>query len=186
MSTHDHIQTMTAEAFLALPESNLPHELIEGILFVAPAPELGHQSVTGDVFVFLKLLKIGLAFLSPVDVRIDDENVIQPDVLLLTSDFTAKTANRKYIMGAPDLVVEVLSPGTSRRDRGEKYELYEKHGVLEYWIIEVNERYVEQFVRQGDRFVRGGVFGPEDSFHSPLLNVQVPVAQFFASLDKPR
>lgn len=184
MTSRDHIQTLTADEFLALPESNLPHELIEGVLYVAPAPDTDHQYIVRNVVIYLALLGDGETLLSPIDVKLDENTVLQPDVLWLASDAKSKVTTR-YVMGSPDLVVEILSPRTARRDRSEKYDLYEKHGVKEYWIIDIEGRYLEVFNLDGEKFVRTGIFGPEQTFQSPVLKAQVPVGDFFASLDAP-
>lgn len=181
MSSQEHLQIMTADEFLALPESNLPHELIEGVLYVAPAPDTNHQYVVRNILIYLALLKLGEVLPSPVDVKLAEDIVLQPDILWLASGSEHKVTSG-YVKGSPDLVVEILSPRTARRDRREKYDLYEKYGVKEYWIIDVEGRYLEVFSHNGDQFVRIGVFGPEHTFESPTLKAQVPVAEFFASI----
>ena len=119
-------------------------ELLYGRLLVTPAPAARHQIVVGEV---LRLLQDvarshgGLALVSPVDVLLADHSVVQPDVVYLSADRCSIVGQR--VEGAPDLVVEVLSPGTTRRDLGEKLRLYAETGVAEYWIVDPRERAFE-------------------------------------------
>jgi Uma2 family endonuclease len=112
-------------------------ELLYGRLLVTPAPAARHQLVVGRL---LHLLidfadrNGGLAIVSPVDVVLADHSVVQPDVIYVSAARSAIV--RERVEGAPDLVVEVLSPGTARRDLGEKLRLYAEAGVKEYWIVD--------------------------------------------------
>lgn len=163
-----------AGEFLALPETNLPTELLHGEVIMSPAPELKHQEV---VFSLAKLIEElgegGKVRLSPVDVYLDDENVVQPDVLWTEPDSACRVVDGKYLSGAPELVAEVLSPGTARNDRGEKFALYEKYGVHEYWLADPLGEYFEVFLNGSSGFTRQGLYGPEDSFVSPILGNKV-------------
>lgn len=89
--------------------------------------------------------------------------------------------DRKTLQGPPELIIEVLSPGTARarQDRGRKFKLYERFGVKEYWMIDPTGEYAEIWFLEGDRFVRLGVFGPEDTFNSPLLAKDVLLKKVF-------
>lgn len=165
---------MTAAEFFALPESMLPTQLIDGAMLVSPAPELTHQDVVLLVAIFLKhKAPGGKVYIAPVDVHLDDHNVPQPDILWIAPDGKAVSVEGKHLRGAPDLVVEVLSPGTSRLDKKQKFQLYEKHGVREYWMIDPAGQWLEVWSlaeEDGKRkFNLVGVFGPGDEFTSPLL-----------------
>jgi Uma2 family endonuclease len=159
-----------AREFLALPESNLPTELLHGEVIMSPAPELRHQEL---VFALAKLIEelaeSGKVRLSPVDVYLDDENIVQPDVLWTAPDSPCRVVEGKYLSGAPELVIEVLSPGTARHDRGKKFTLYEKCGVREYWLADLIGDYFEVFVNGASGFIRQGLYGPDESFVSPVL-----------------
>jgi Uma2 family endonuclease len=172
----DQVQTkMTAAEFFKLPETNTPEELIDGELIVSPSPVPKHQKGIGKTYLLLSALqKIigGEAYLSPIDVFLDDENIPQPDVLWIAPDGKCKVGD-KYLIGAPDLIVEVLSPGTEKRDRGTKFLLYEKFGVREYWLIQPVEEYVEIFVLENGVFKRLGLFEPGQMFVSPVLSGQM-------------
>jgi Uma2 family endonuclease len=165
------IQTkITAEEFLHLPESQTPTELINGEIIVAPAPELYHQDIVLQTAILIKTTAPdGKVYIAPVDVHLDDVNVTQPDVLWLSPDSQCSAVDGKRLFGAPDLVVEVLSPSTALRDKSVKFQLYEKYGVREYWIIEPTGQYVEVWLLTDGKFARHGVFGGSDSFTSAVL-----------------
>lgn len=126
------------EMVAELPESNLPVELWNGELVMSPTPNPTHQDV---VFNFARALrqfvddhKLGKVFLSPLDVVLTQRHVVQPDVFFIAKARLAHVTDR--VRCAPDLAVEVLSPGRRRRDRVDKKELYERFGVREYWIVD--------------------------------------------------
>lgn len=125
-------------------------ELLYGRLVVSPSPSLLHQFVLLEIVRFLADVGDrcgGAALVSPVDVYLAPHSVVQPDALYVS------TARRSIlgakIEGAPDLVVEVLSPGTARRDRGDKLRLYAESGVGEYWVVDGAERQIEFLVADG-------------------------------------
>jgi Uma2 family endonuclease len=173
---------MTLDEFKLLPESMDHIELIDGELIKSPAPKYKHQKSVGDTFVVLKQLPQGTTVISPMDVYLDDENVLQPDIFWVSgADSLCKLGNDGYWHGAPDLVVEVLSSSTARRDHGVKFALYERHGTREYWLMDAEGEFVEVFHREGDRLDRFGVFGVDDSFPlSVLPNVVIRISTLFA------
>jgi Uma2 family endonuclease len=122
--------------YLALPDE--PRcELLYGRLLVTPAPKVRHQLVVGRIHHLLLDFadrRGGFAIASPVDVVLADHSVVQPDVIYVSKSRSAIVRDR--VEGAPDLVVEVLSPGTARRDIGEKLRLYAEAGVAEYWVVD--------------------------------------------------
>ena len=122
--------------YLALPDE--PRcELLYGRLLVMTAPTVRHQKVVGRLFRLLLDFADrvgGQALVSPVDVELADHSIVQPDVIYVAASGSAILTTR--VEGAPDLVVEILSPSTARRDLGEKLRLYAEAGVLEYWIVD--------------------------------------------------
>jgi len=138
--------------YLVLPDE--PRcELIFGRFYVTPAPTGLHQ------FLLLLLARRfdelaettgGLALVAPLDVRLADHSTVQPDVLYFTREH--RNIVGRSVEGAPDLVVEVLSPTTGRRDRGEKLRLYAESGVSEYWIIDPSLRQIDFLINRGGRF----------------------------------
>ena len=165
---------MTAAEFLALPETNQPTELIEGEMMMAPSPVPQHQDVITDVTVILKRMTKtlgGKVFVAPLDVYLDDNHVVQPDLMWVAEGGQCKITDT-HLEGVPDLVVEVLSPGTARRDKTVKFRLYQQHGAREYWMIDPAAEYIEVWTLQEERFVQQGVYGPDENFESAVLGGQ--------------
>jgi Uma2 family endonuclease len=163
---------MDRAAFLALPETNLPLEYIDGEIAVSPSPVDSHQEMVLNTAGYLKMLiphAAGTLRVAPLDVHIDDQNTVQPDVFWVSADNPrCKLGEDGYWYGAPDLIVEVLSPATARRDRGIKFRLYERAGVREYWLIDAD--YVEVYRLADGRFERVGVFGEGEAFVTSLVD----------------
>lgn len=116
---------------------------------------------------------------APVGVRLTDDTVLGPDLLLVLKAH-ADRFGELAIMGAPDLVVEILSPGTAQRDLGRKRELYERHGVQEYWIVDPESRAIEVLSLADGRYARTGLFRRNQRLSSPLLEgFSVDLAEVF-------
>jgi Uma2 family endonuclease len=138
--------------YLGLPDE--PRcELLYGRLVVTPAPTARHQHVVARVLYLLLHCADrngDQALASPIDVVLADHSVVQPDVIYVRA--ARSSIIRERIEGAPDLVVEVLSTGTARRDLGEKLRLYAEAGVAEYWIVDPVHETFEFLVNAGDGF----------------------------------
>ncbi|MEO8393518.1 MAG: Uma2 family endonuclease [Chloroflexota bacterium] len=173
---------VTLDEFKALPESLDHIELIARELIMSPTPKYKHQNIVGNGYAELRQFPSGKAVVSPMDVNLDDENVVQPDVFWVSgTDSLCKLGADGYWYGAPDLVIEILSPSTAKRDHGAKFELYQRFGTREYWLIDPEAEFIEVFRREQDMFVRYGVFGREDSFAlSVLTDVVIHVSALFA------
>ncbi len=160
---------MTAADFEALPDSEQMLELIEGELIVSPPPIPRHQRTVGNVFVLLRdIIANGEVFIAPIEVYLDEKNIPQPDVLWVAENSQC-VVTEKRLEGAPDLVVEVFSPGTEKKDRKDKFLVYQRFGVREYWMIDADEEYVEVYQLEDGRFIRLGVFEPGETFASAVL-----------------
>ena len=135
-------------------------EIIDGESFaMTPAPTLRHQDVSGNIFAKFKDFFRGKPckpFYAPADVVFDEENVVQPDILVVCDKNKMTDAN---IQGAPDLIVEILSPSTGLKDKREKKALYERFGVREYLVVDPEHEMVERFVLADGRYGREEVFG---------------------------
>ncbi len=171
---------MTAKAFFELPETNIPTELIDGELIVSPAPIPDHQSASIELIFLLKgLIPNGKLFHAPIDVYLDESNIVQPDILWVAQDSQCFIGDKR-LEGAPDLVIEILSPSTARRDKNKKFLLYEKYGAREYWLVDPQAQYVEVWRLEEGKFAPKGVFGPGDTFISVVLADQsVDVSKIF-------
>ena len=123
-------------------------ELIEGELFVTPAPSLGHQDVIGNLYVVLRRAVyesgLGRIYLAPVDVRLDELTIIQPDLVVVLSD-RHRILTSPRVEGAPSLAVEIISPSTRAYDRVTKRDLYARYGVPEYWLVDAEAETVTIF-----------------------------------------
>jgi len=154
----------TLKDYLALPEDRR-FELIDGVIYDMASPTLIHQAVC------VKLVRkfdnyiaenhgSCMAFTSPVDVQLDcdDRTIVEPDVLIVCD---SSKLHRERVYGAPDLVVEVLSPSTSKKDRSLKLTKYRRAGVREYWIVDPDQKkvFVYEF-EKGDSYV---IYSFEDS-----------------------
>ena len=122
------------------------YELLDGELVVSPSPTEPHQHVLGNLYLKLALFarerRLGRVYLSPFDVVLTDTDVVQPD-LLFVSPQRAHIITVDNVRGAPDLVIEILSPSTATRDRTFKHSLYARHGVREYWLVDTEARTIE-------------------------------------------
>jgi len=160
---------MTAAVFFELPETNQIIELINGELIVSPPPILNHQRL---VFKFAKLIESlmpnGEVFIAPVAVYFDEDNVPEPDIVWVAANSRCVLTDKR-LEGPPDLIVEILSPGTERQDKKDKFKLYQKFGVREYWLAHPQERYVEVWRLENGIFVHQGVYGPDETFESGAL-----------------
>lgn len=170
---------MTIAEYEALPDSRHPIQLIEGELVDVVPPVPLHQDVVFEVGSVLRQLRPdGHMYISPLAVVLDAQNVLQPDVMWLAPDTKCAVTNKR-VEGAPDLVVEVLSPSTARYDKSVKFLLYEKYGTREYWLINLDRLQIEIWKRDRNEFVLLGTFGATESFVSPLLGQTVDLAAIF-------
>lgn len=135
------------EMVAELPESNLPVELWDGEVIQSPTPNPSHQRIVLNLAQLLSehvlAGKLGEVFVSPLDVILTARRVVQPDVFYIAKPRLNLVTDR--VRCAPDLAVEVVSPGSWKRDRVEKKGLYEQHGVREYWIIDPEAQTIEVF-----------------------------------------
>lgn len=158
---------ITAAEYALRSETNRPTELIDGEIIELPMPKDPHQRfILQAVQVLLKLIAGGTLRFAPLDVYLDDFNMVQPDIFWVSGpESLCKLGDDDFWHGAPDLVIEVLSPSTALRDRREKFQLYQKHGVREYWLADPTAQFVEVWEFPDHK----GIFGMNDSFESAIL-----------------
>lgn len=166
------------EQYFDMPD-DVRLEMIYGRWYMAPSPNTKHQMVTGLLYeVFLRIARKtrGRVYIAPVDVVLSDNSVVQPDVLYITPERRAIIG--QHLEGAPDLVVEVLSPGTARRDRSEKMRLYAETGVREYWVVDPVSEHIEFLINHDGRFTVA--LAENDRYASPgLPDIQIDLAAFW-------
>ena len=134
---------LTYEDYCALPDDGKRYEILDGDLYMSPSPETPHQRILGNLLAILhdhvRLLKLGEVFVAPLDVLLGKHDIVEPDLIFVSNERRA-IITRKNIRGAPDLLVEVLSPSTSKRDLRDKRNIYARSGVRFYWIIDPEAR----------------------------------------------
>jgi Uma2 family endonuclease len=171
----------TVADYLALPD-DVRAELIQGELYVTPAPDPRHQDVIGLLYVLLhqhvEANGLGRVYLSPVDVHLPSGEVVQPDLLYIARDRLGMVGKR--IEGVPDLAIEVVSPTHPERDRIVKRDLYAENGVREYWVVELDSRAVEVLRLDGRAYVPAGYFSGASRIVSTVLReVSIDVGSLF-------
>lgn len=156
-------------------------EIINGEAYnMSPAPSVKHQSVALNLAVLFRQKlkdKPCISFIAPTDVVLSEYDVVQPDVFVVCDSNKITEAN---IQGAPDLVIEVLSPSTTLKDKREKKALYEKHGVREYILIDPVGLYAEKFVLESGKFTGLEIVGPKEVLIlSSLEGLEIPLWEIF-------
>ena len=152
-----HSTHLTYEDYLQFPDDGKRHEIIEGDHYVTPVPRTKHQRISANLATamisFSKQHKLGLVLTAPCDVILSDENVVQPD-LLFVSTARAAIVTEDNIQGAPDIIVEILSESSRKKDEVTKRKLYERFGVQEYWVVDPELEIVKIYKRAQQRYGR--------------------------------
>ena len=167
-----------------MPESHdgRRYEIIDGELVVSPSPATRHQrvSIHGERVLFREIegRKLGTMFHAPVDVIMSRTRVVVPDIVAVRADRMHVVEDRG-IFGAPDLIVEILSPSNKRYDRDRKRRLYATVGVPEYWIVDPIEQTIEQLILADDRYALDGLHRPGDRVHAAVFPISFDVAEIF-------
>lgn len=162
---------LTYEEYKLLPEDKRA-ELIGGDLLVTPAPNVEHQRIIKRIFVALNQWveehQLGEVFIAPTDVILSKYDVVQPDIF-----FVAKArigiVRENFIEGPPDLIIEILSKRTEKRDKSIKSYLYSKYGVREYWIVDPVSQTITVSVYESDRLHFKQAYPISSNIESPLL-----------------
>ena len=169
-NTARKIEPYTYQDYQKLPEGERV-EIIDGVVYdMSPSPTVKHQKIVmafaAKVYGFFKG-KECTPFVAPMDVVLDDINVVEPDVFVVCDKSKITEAN---IKGAPDLIIEVLSPSNSVKDRRVKKNLYQTHGVKEYLIVSPMEETVERFfLNDNGRYGESDIFSWHESFASRIF-----------------
>ena len=145
----------TAQMVRALPDDRNRFEVIDGELFVTPAPSWTHQRAVGELLVriatYLRGQTWGEVVTSPADISFHEDMLVQPDLFVVPIGSDKRRVRHWPDIRALLLAVEVLSPSTARADRQVKRRLYQREGVAEYWIIDLDARVVERWRPEDDR-----------------------------------
>ena len=175
----------TYEDFLNFPNDGKRHEIIDGDHYVTPSPNTKHQRVATSLTValgsYLRHDAIGEVFAAPFDVLLSDRDVVEPDLLYISRE-RAGILTDKHVRGSPDLVVEILSPGTRKTDEVTKRKLYERFDVQEYWVVDPELDTIKVYRRADGVFARAAELTAEagDILTTPLLpEFSVSLADLF-------
>jgi Uma2 family endonuclease len=177
---------LTYDDFLLFPDDGQRHELIDGEHYVTPSPNTKHQRVSGNLHLligsWLEIHQVGRVFYAPYDVVFSNFDVVEPDLLYLSNERMAEVVTPQHVRGAPEIVIEIGSPGTRKRDETIKKRLYERSGVSEYWVIDPELDVVRIYRRGEDGFGRAIELSSEadDSLTTPLLpGLEMPLRRIF-------
>ena len=171
MATQQIGTLVTYEDYCNLPDDER-YEVIDGELIMVAAPRRVHQGSSRNIGtpldVYVKENRLGEMYYAPTDVILSDINVVQPDILFV-SNARSHILVDEGIRGAPDLVVEILSPSTAQLDKVRKRELYARFGVPEYWQADADDLNVLVLTLAGNDYETAGIYGLGETLVSPLL-----------------
>jgi Uma2 family endonuclease len=162
---------VTVEDYRLLPENGPRYQLIEGDLYMAPAPNRYHQDISGNLFLligkYLEKHPIGKLYGAPLDVFFDEINAHQPDLLFVSKGNDILT--EAGAEGAPDFIIEILSPktATASLDKKSKRRVYARCGVKELWLLDPNTKLIWVYFLQKDPEHTAATYGEKDTFTSP-------------------
>lgn len=183
MVVNPHIK-FTYEDYKNIPESETKrYELLGGELLMAPAPIPYHQNISRKLFYSIyehtRENDLGEVYYSPIDVVLSNEDVVQPDIVFIRKD-RLSIIREEAIHGAPDLLIEILSPSTAERDRTLKKTLYARSGVKEFWITDPVTKTIEVFTLTPQGYQLFKRFEVGQTLTSPLLtHLEIPLKQIF-------
>ncbi len=171
MATERRVVKFTYEDYKHTPEDKR-YELLDGDLIMVPAPRIVHQRNSREIefrlVTFVDENDLGEVFYAPCDVVLSETDVVQPDILFVSKE-RSYIITEDNIRGAPDLVIEVLSPSTAQRDRTLKRTLYALHGVPEYWQADSDAKNVAVLTLDNGEYKVAGIYGEGQTLVSPLL-----------------
>lgn len=165
-------QPFTVEDLFALPDDGKRYEIYGGEVYMVPPPSLGHQHVSRELeYALLRHIKahdLGVLYHAPVALVLDETNYVEPDIIYVSREREAILTDRG-IEGVPDLVVEILSPSTKRRDREIKRDIYARFGVAHYWLVDPQARTLVAYTLVEGRYHALAQHGADDTFEPALF-----------------
>ena len=176
----------TYDDLASLPDDH-HYEILDGELFVSPSPTMAHQLALKRLvlaFAELERRKIASIWFAPLDVIMSPTRVVEPDLLVVLRERRSIIKHRG-VEGAPDLVLEVLSPSTTKHDRTRKRQFYARNGVREYWIVDPDAGSIEvlELIEDGLSYRQAGWYGPGDRARSATLDFACAIDDIFAPDD---
>lgn len=174
MSATSAAPPLTYEDYLTIPDDGKRHEIIDGVEFMSPSPSASHQRVAQRLYLALaphvEDRSLGEVFIAPFDVLLSNTDIVQPDLLFVSTQ-NLTDVKEHGVEGPPDLVVEVLSEGNRRYDEVRKRNLYSRHGVTEYWVLDPALETVKVYRHPEDGYERVAELTAEkeEELTSPML-----------------
>ena len=170
--------------YLRLPDDGKRYEIIEGVLYVANAPSYEHQYTVGEIAfslrLFVKERQVGVIIEAPFEVHLaENAKPVQPDILFIRTE-NQPSPGTQFFDGVPDLTVEVISPSSIRLDRHIKFDVYERYGVAEYWMVDPKARSVEVYTLARGEYALFGQYTGDEIVMSKLLDgLQIKASGLF-------
>ena len=162
---------LTYEDYAKTPDDER-YELIDGELVPMPSPKFIHQRILMKLIWWFRQIEdanLGIVCAAPFDVFFSDTAILQPDIMFI-STARAHIITEDNVQGAPDLAIEIISPSDPNRDRLRKREIYERHGVAEYWLVDPYARNITVLHTQpSDGYETAGIYAERDTLTSPTL-----------------
>lgn len=173
----------TYEDYLTLPNDGKKYQIIGGNLYMSPPPIVYHQTVSRNLefilWEFVKKHSMGDIFFAPIGVVFDNTNVVEPDIIYISNEKMG-IKKEKAIFGAPDLIIEILSPSTLKVDVLLKKTLYQRFGVREYWMIDPKKKKVEVYFLEEGQYILQGIFSQQDTVEvKTIQGLKVDLADVF-------
>jgi len=172
----------TYEDYVLMPEGKR-YEIVEGELYMVPAPTTTHQRISRKLEEmlsrFVEERKLGEVFDAPIDVVFSETDIVQPDIIFISNE-NKNIIKEENIKGAPDLIIEILSPSSAQRDKIIKKKLYARNGVKEYWLVEPQKKTIEAMVLAKRGYETFKVFSDKEVLTTRLIKgLQIPVENIF-------
>jgi Uma2 family endonuclease len=182
---------LTYDDFLLFPDDGKRHELIDGEHYVTPSPNVRHQRISGRLYLmigsWLETHPIGQLFYAPLDVVFTQFDVVEPDLLYMSNERASAVLTDKHVTGAPEIVIEIASRGTRKRDESIKKRLYERSGVVEYWVVDPELDVLRVYIHAAGGYGRACELSAEadDVLTTPLLpGLEMRLTRIFDALTR--
>jgi len=163
----------TYQDLLTTPDDHNRYEIFEGDLIVTPSPTPSHQKASFNLTLLLgehsKKNNLGEVYYAPLDVVFDEETVIEPDILFISTG-RLSIVDKQKVNGAPDLIIEILSPSTEERDRGFKFKRCAQEGVKEFWLVDPEKQVIEIYTLTAKGYELHGKYSGAQSVKSEILS----------------
>jgi Uma2 family endonuclease len=182
----DRAVKLTYDDFVLFPDDGKRHELIDGEHYVTPSPNTRHQQISGNLYLLVRAWleehPLGQVFYAPYDVVFSQFDVVEPDLVYLSNERAAQVITVQHARGVPELVIEIGSPSTRKRDETIKRRLYERAGVSEYWVVDPEIDVIRVYRRADASFGRPAELSRDagDVLTTSLLpGLELPLARIF-------